>query len=73
MDFALEPQNLMEQFPLRLAIELMRQGAFSKRYGWRRVTTDVNNDPSAPVYKGIPYAAPTVGDLRWRAPQQVKA
>jgi hypothetical protein len=71
MEFALEPRNLMEQFPLRLAIEMMSQGAVSKRYGWRRESSDVKNDPSALVYKGASYAAPTVGDLRWFATQQM--
>ncbi|RYX81693.1 hypothetical protein EON83_23100 [bacterium] len=27
-------------------------------------------DASITVYKGVPYAAPPVGDLRWRAPQE---
>jgi para-nitrobenzyl esterase len=29
-------------------------------------------DPAVTVYKGVPYAAPPVGDLRWKAPQPVK-
>lgn len=30
-------------------------------------------DPSIRVYRGVPYAAPPVGALRWRAPQPVPA
>ena len=32
------------------------------------VATDI---PGVTVYRGIPYAAPPIGDLRWKAPQPV--
>ena len=30
-----------------------------------------DRDPSIVAFKGIPFAAPPVGDLRWRAPKPV--
>ena len=31
------------------------------------------DNPGVYVYKGIPYAAPPLGDLRWKEPQPVVA
>src|SRR6185436_11990241 len=30
-------------------------------------------DPSVRVFKGVPFAAPPVGDLRWKEPRSVAA
>lgn len=39
--------------------------------GWVSGTTD--SERGLRVFKGIPFAAPPVGELRWRAPQPVRA
>ena len=36
-----------------------------------RISGVVGKDPGISVYKGIPFAAPPVGDLRWHAPVPV--
>jgi para-nitrobenzyl esterase len=36
-----------------------------------QISGSVNGDGSVNIFKGIPFAAPPVGDLRWKAPQPV--
>jgi para-nitrobenzyl esterase len=36
-----------------------------------KVSGIVSDDKSVHIFKGIPFAAPPVGDLRWKAPQPV--
>src|SRR3954471_4827935 len=37
-----------------------------------KVSGLTNQDGDVHIYKGIPFAAPPVGDLRWKEPQPVK-
>lgn len=36
-----------------------------------KITGTLSSDSKVAIYKGIPYAAPPVGDLRWKEPQPV--
>lgn len=42
----------------------IESGELQGIFGW---------DPRILVFKGVPYAAPPVGDLRWKAPQPAKS
>ena len=37
-----------------------------------KIQGTVNTDKTVRIFKGIPFAAPPVGDLRWKAPQPVQ-
>src|SRR5208283_3275185 len=54
---------------LTACISLMAADAVRTDAGAVRGTTTA--DDTMRVYKGIPYAAPPVGDLRWKSPQPV--
>ncbi|MES2265276.1 MAG: carboxylesterase family protein [Bacteroidota bacterium] len=36
------------------------------------ISGTLSDDKSVHIFKGIPFAAPPIGDLRWKAPQPVK-
>ncbi len=38
-----------------------------------KVSGILNGDKSVSIFKGIPFAEPPVGDLRWKAPQPIKS
>lgn len=38
-----------------------------------KITGTLSSDSKVAIYKGIPYAAPPVEDLRWKAPQPVNS
>ncbi len=38
-----------------------------------KILGTINSDKSIRSFKGIPFAAPPLGDLRWKAPQPVKS
>jgi carboxylesterase type B len=65
--FRLAPLALLAAFSLAAAIKQpvsVKGGLVSGVPG---------KDPSVLTFKGIPFAAPPVGDLRWRAPKPVAA
>ena len=70
----LKIQNMKKHFCL-LILALIATAASAQPLLRTHVETgDVEGVPDGPlaVYKAIPYAAPPVGDLRWRAPQPAK-
>jgi para-nitrobenzyl esterase len=57
--------------PLLLALSMLMPAAFAAPVALESGQIEGVSDGSLLVYKGIPYAAPPLGALRWREPQSV--
>ena len=53
---------------LAISCKQVEPGQVKVTGGW--IQGEVTEDLT--IYKGIPFAAPPVGDLRWKAPQPVQ-
>jgi para-nitrobenzyl esterase len=67
--------NKVPWLPLLLLMSLFPLRVFSQRVvptNAGRVSGTLTADRAVALYRGIPFAAPPVGELRWKAPQPVK-
>ena len=62
------PILLLTAFAVCLACTRLEPGQVKVTGGW--IQGEVTEDLT--IYKGIPFAAPPVGELRWKAPQPVQ-
>jgi para-nitrobenzyl esterase len=55
-----------------LALSVSGLAAAQVKVDGGQVVGALASTPGVAIYKGIPYAAPPVGALRWKAPQPVE-
>ena len=65
--FALSTTASLFMFSCSTDHNLMQDPTVHTQYGFIKGT--VNSEGTVAAFKGIPYAAPPIGDLRWREPQ----
>ena len=58
---------------LSMTLFAMAQNPVLQIEGGQVQGVKADDHPDVFVYRGIPYAAPPIGDLRWKAPQPVVA
>ena len=65
----------MKKLFLSLALSLLAAGALQAQNPQVKTADGILegvNESGVKVFKGVPFAAPPVGDLRWKAPQPVQ-
>jgi para-nitrobenzyl esterase len=64
-------KNILFFILLCLSISVKSQNALVKTANGK-IQGTTNTDKTVRIFKGIPFAAPPVGDLRWKTPQPVQ-